>query len=315
MRIHSLGYVGVQSPAADTWLTIGPDVFGLEVSGRSDSSGERVIRVSWDDRAYRLALHPGPEHRLAYLGWEFPDSKALDAAVAELRQSGIAVTDSTPEERRDRSVRYLYSFSDPFGHRHEFFSGQLAFEGKFHGGHSTSRFVTGDQGLGHVVLVVPDIERAVEFFTGVLGLKTSDIINLGKPFGEMWFLRAANPRHHSLGVVGIEGMTGLHHIMVETTNPDAVGKAYDAAQKAKLPIASTLGRHVGDHMLSFYARTPTGFDFEIGWDSVRVDDTTWSSQYFDNDEGWPGEVWGHEYARLGIHATVHAIVPMTDEAP
>src|SRR4051794_38239090 len=70
MRIHSLGYVGVESPAASEWLTIGPDVYGLEVADRTDSAGEHVLRVSWDDRAYRLALHPGPEHKLAYLGWE-----------------------------------------------------------------------------------------------------------------------------------------------------------------------------------------------------------------------------------------------------
>ena len=132
--------------------------------------------------------------------------------------------------------------------------------------------MTGSQGLGHAVLVVPDIEQAVEFFTGVLGLKTSDITRVGGPFGEMWFLRAANPRHHSLGLMGMAGMSGLQHVMIETKNMDAVGMAYDAAHKAGLPIASSMGRHIGDRMLSFYARTPTGFDFEIGWDSIQVDD-------------------------------------------
>ena len=55
--------------------------------------------------------------------------------------------------------------------------------------------------------------------------------------------------------------------------------------------------------------------FEIGWDSVQVDDTTWSAQYFDAHEGWVGEVWGHEYAHLGVNPTIHPVgsaSPATD---
>lgn len=305
MRIHSLGYVGVESPEAEEWRTLGPDVYGLEV----DDAPDGVLRVRWDDRAYRLALHPGPEHRLAYLGWELPNARALEAAAAELSAAEIEVAEAKPEERAQRSVRYLYHFADPFGNRHEIFSGQLAFEGKFRGGRAQSSFVTGSQGLGHAVLVVPDIEQAVDFFTGPMGLQTSDITNIGGPFGEMWFLRAANPRHHSLGLMGMEGVNGLHHVMIETRNMDDVGIAHDRATKTGLPISSSLGRHIGDHMLSFYARTPTGFDFEIGWDSIQVDETTWTSQYFDNHAGWVGEVWGHEYAHLGLNPTIHPVDP------
>jgi extradiol dioxygenase len=302
MRIHSLGYVGVASPAIEEWRTLGPDVYGLEVA---DAPGG-VLRVRWDDRAYRLALHPGEEHRLAYLGWELPEFRALEAAAAELASAGVAVAEAKEEERRDRSVRHLYHFADPFGNRHEIFANQLTFEGRFRGGRSQSGFVTGAQGLGHAVLVVPDLPVAVEFFTGVMGLVCTDITNIGGPYGEMWFLRAANPRHHSLGLLGMDGLVGLHHIMIETTRMDDVGIAYDRAVTREMPISSALGRHMGDHMLSFYARTPTGFDFEIGWDSVRVGED-WSAQYHDSAEGWPGEVWGHRYAQLGRHPTLHPV--------
>ena len=303
MRIHSLGYVGVESPAANEWRALGPEVYGLEVV---EAPGE-VLRVRWDDRAYRLALHPGEQHRLAYLGWELPSARALEAAAAELAAAGIEVTEAKPAECAQRSVRYLYYFTDPFGNRHELFSGQLTFEGSFRGGRAQSSFVTGAQGLGHAVLIVPDIERGVEFFTGPMGLKTSDITNVGGPFGEMWFLRASNPRHHSLGLMGMAGLNGLHHVMIETRNMDDVGIAHERAVRRELPISSSLGRHIGDRMLSFYARTPTGFDFEIGWDSVQVDDATWSAQYYDSHQGWVGEVWGHDYAHLGLNPTVHPV--------
>jgi 2,3-dihydroxybiphenyl 1,2-dioxygenase len=303
VRIHSLGYVAVESPAIEEWATIGPHVYGLEVQ----KAPEGVLRVQWDDRAFRMALIPGTEHRLAYLGWELPHEQALKEAVAELRAAGVEVEEATARERADRSVLRLHHFADPFGNRHELFSGQLTFEGRFRGGRSQSGFVTGSQGLGHAVLVVPDIEAAVEFFTGLLGLKTSDVTSIGGPFGEMWFLRAANPRHHSLGLLEMEGMSGLHHIMIESRNMDDVGVAHDRALQAGLPLSSTLGRHIGDRMLSFYARTPTGFDFEIGWDSVQVDEATWSAEYHDASEGWVGEVWGHEYAGLGINPTIHKV--------
>jgi 2,3-dihydroxybiphenyl 1,2-dioxygenase len=305
MRIHSLGYIGVESPAAHEWPSLAREVYGLEV----DQAPGGVLRVRWDDRAYRLALHPGTEHRLAYLGWELPDAKSLEIAAEQLSAAGIEVTEATLGERQDRAVRYLYHFSDPFGQRHEIFSGQLTFEGKFRGELSQSDFITGNQGLGHAVLVVPDIDKAVEFFTGPLGLKTSDITNVGGPWGEMWFLRAANPRHHSLGLMSLDGMCGLQHIMIESRSLDAVGIAYDRARAIGLPIASSLGRHIGDRMLSFYARTPTGFDFEIGWDSVQIDEATWSAQYYDSTQGWVGEVWGHEFAPLGFNPTIHRVSP------
>ncbi|MFD7599733.1 VOC family protein [Streptomyces mirabilis] len=305
MRIHSLGYIGVESPGIEEWRTLAPRVYGLEV----DDAPGGALRVRWDDRAYRLALHPAKEHRLAYLGWELPDARALQAAAAELTAADVEVVEAKPEECKERAVRYLYYFADPFGNRHEIFSGQLTFEGKFRGGRSQSSFVTGNQGLGHAVLVVPDIEKAVDFYTGPMGLKTSDITHVGGPFGEMWFLRAANPRHHSLGLIQMDGMRGLQHVMVETRNLDDIGIAHDRAHEIGLPMASSLGRHIGDRMLSFYVRTPTGFDFEIGWDSVQVDEHTWSAQYYDSHEGWVGEVWGHEYSHLGINPTIHPVRP------
>ena len=34
----------------------------------------------------------------------------------------------------------------------------------------------------------------------------------------------------------------------------------------------TLGRHPNDRMFSFYAKTPSGFQFEFGWGGREVDD-------------------------------------------
>ena len=40
-------------------------------------------------------------------------------------------------------------------------------------------FVTGAQGLGHVVLLVPDLDAAERFFTAALGLRRTDTVEGG----------------------------------------------------------------------------------------------------------------------------------------
>lgn len=55
----------------------------------------------------------------------------------------------------------------------------------------------------------------------------------------------------------------------------------------------TLGRHTNDQMVSFYVRTPAGFDIEYGWGATEVDEQTWSVAKYSRTS-----VWGHEMADL-----------------
>jgi hypothetical protein len=48
----------------------------------------------------------------------------------------------------------------------------------------------------------------------------------------------------------------------------------------------TLGRHPNDRMFSFYARTPSGFQFELGWGGRQVDDATWTPTTYDHISEW-----------------------------
>jgi hypothetical protein len=84
----------------------------------------------------------------------------------------------------------------------------------------------------------------------------------------------ANPRHHSLALGGADRKR-IHHFMLEARTMDEVGLALDRTLKAGLRIMHTLGRHPNDRMFSFYARTPSGFNFEFGWGARDVDDATW----------------------------------------
>jgi extradiol dioxygenase len=237
-----------------------------------------------DDRHHRLAVHPGERNRLLYLGWDVGSGTALDEAVEHLDRSGIAHEKGTDEECRDRHVQGLIRFQDVVGFSQELFYGQLSSD-TFQPAPGRSGFVTGQQGMGHAVVVVPDLREADQFYTHHMGFRKSDEIYT---FITLWFYHC-NPRHHSLATVEMRGVRGLHHLMMQARELDDVGAAYDLCLQREIPLTMTLGRHPNDRMVSFYVQTPSGFDIEYGWGAIDVDDETWTVSTYDRPS-----VWGHK---------------------
>ena len=77
--------------------------------------------------------------------------------------------------------------------------------------------------------------------------------------------------------------------MLQLQSFDDVGQAIYRAQENEVEIAATLGRHTNDHMVSFYMKTPSGFDIEYGWGARVVDDATWHVQRHEAPS-----IWGHQ---------------------
>jgi 3,4-dihydroxy-9,10-secoandrosta-1,3,5(10)-triene-9,17-dione 4,5-dioxygenase len=84
--------------------------------------------------------------------------------------------------------------------------------------------------------------------------------------------------------------SGIVHLMVEVENSDDVGLCLDRALRRKVPLSATLGRHVNDLMLSFYMKTPGGFDVEFGCEGRTVDDHGWIAR-----ESTAVSLWGHDF--------------------
>ena len=154
--------------------------------------------------------------------------------------------------------------------------------------------MTGDLGLGHAVVTVRDPAESLAFYRDVLGFRVSDFIRFEPAPGaelELTFLHC-NPRHHTLALLPTPPRgKRLHHFMVELGELDDVGRAYELCEERGVPIASTLGRHTNDHMLSFYVTTPSGFQVEIGWGGRLVDDATWRVETHR-----AASIWGHRPA-------------------
>ncbi|HEY3240348.1 MAG TPA: VOC family protein [Acidimicrobiia bacterium] len=280
MKVRALGYVGAESPEAKQWEEFGPEVLGMQVV-----DGERpdTVYLRMDDRHHRIAIQQGGRDRLAYLGWEIASDDDLAEGVEELERAGIAVTEGTDEQLEERHVRRLVSFTDPGGARHELYYGQLSLPNQFSPGRPIAGFVTGEQGMGHVVCVVPDLEAATRFYK-LLGFKKSDEIYA---FIDAHFFHC-NPRHHTLAITEIPRVRGLHHIMIQLNSLDDVGLAYDIVQARDIPLTMTLGRHPNDRMVSFYVRSPSGFEIEYGWGALEVGED-WTVTQYD-----AVSVWGHK---------------------
>ncbi|MFI4934993.1 MAG: VOC family protein [Caulobacterales bacterium] len=285
MTIGSLGYLGLQVKDPVAWDAFATGVLGLMPA---ESAGE-THRYRLDDLGWRIAVEAGERDDLAYLGFEVAGPAELEAVRGRLVEGGVAVGNGDPALIADRGVLGLISCQDPDGLAVEVFYGPtLRTETPFASPAGVAAFVTGDQGLGHVVLSTKDMAAARRFYQDLLGFRLSDIIRMRmgpQSSFDMEFFHC-NPRHHTLALMPIPLPKRLHHFMIQTPNLDAVGFALERASAAGAPITASLGRHTNDHMVSFYSRTPAGFEVEFGYGALEVDDATWRVTRHDKPSSW-----------------------------
>lgn len=301
MKIKSIGYIGLASPHPEKWFDYCTQIIGLmparalpgegweEHTGTEGLKGiadDGSVYLKMDERQWRIAIHPADsETELLYFGLELDGHLELETAISELEAAGFAVRKGCATEAYNRAVTRIAYVKDPSGNNLELFYGPTT-DYNFSSPVPDLRFIAGHLGVGHFNLFVNDQAECFDFYTRLLGFKLSDYIRYG-PDKVLQFLRC-NPRHHSLAFVDLDSGNVLQHMLVEMASIDDVGKTLDRARKAGIEIASTLGRHRNDGMLSFYMRSPGGFDVEIGCDGKLLDEN-WSSNEF-----CEGDVWGHD---------------------
>ncbi|BBY64522.1 iron-dependent extradiol dioxygenase HsaC [Mycolicibacterium helvum] len=295
MTLKALGYMRIEATDVAAWREFGLKVLGM-VEGDGAVPGALYLRM--DEFAARLVIVPGDRDRLLISGWEVADAPALQGLRETLAKAGVDFVEGNREEKSERRVEGLIRFSDPAGNVLEAFHGAQYLGRRFVSpyGH---KFVTAEQGLGHVVLTCDDDAAAQAFYQDVLGFRLRDSMSLppqiaGRPAdGDPVWLRfyGCNPRHHALAFMPMPNPTGIVHLMVEVENSDDVGLCLDRANRRKVKMSATLGRHTNDKMLSFYMKTPGGFDVEFGCEGLEVEDDGWIAR-----ESTAVSLWGHDFS-------------------
>jgi extradiol dioxygenase len=285
MAVSQLAYLGIGVSDMARWREFASDVLGMQVV---DGGADGTVYLRMDECHHRVALHPSGADDVIYIGLQTATHAEYEQSKEALRAAGVALTQGTPAEIAQRRVLDFVKFE----------TGELPFElcvgphmrwdPPFRPGRQMSGFKTGALGLGHVVLRSTNRDESVRLLTDTLGFRISDYI------GTMVFLHC-NPRHHSIAFqpsakdLPRSRDKRMWHFMLETNSLDDVGAAMDIAARSGASLATTLGRHSNDQMVSFYVMTPSGFEVEYGWGGRLVDDATWIVQRHDR-----GTLWGHK---------------------
>lgn len=278
MSINALSYVRITGADLNAWESYARNVLGL-----IPIIDQGRLRLRLDERNYRIDVRSDGDP-ITVMGWDVSDERGLERVSESLENAGVTVTQGTPAEVADRDVLGLITFSDPWGLAHEVVYGQRlgAPDPRVNFTRPMGGYVTGDRGLGHWAVGVPDLNAAQAFYMDVLGFKASDIMP-----GLFAFLRV-NPRHHSLALMQWD-KAELHHLHLNVRDLEDLGRAHDKANEIGA-VRKSLGQHVNDGLVSFYCATPSDWQIEYGFGGMRIDDPDWNVRLV----GRPFSAWGHK---------------------
>ncbi|OHC35511.1 MAG: 2,3-dihydroxybiphenyl 1,2-dioxygenase [Pseudomonadales bacterium RIFCSPLOWO2_02_FULL_63_210] len=306
MDIIGIGYLGFESPNLEAWREYAPQVLGLGL-GNTPPGDPDSLYLRSDDRRHRIAFHPGPVDRIAYIGWEARGRQAFDAAVARFRDAGVVLEVGDAALRETRGVRELVRFRCPAGYRHELFYAQKWTPRSFVPGRPHGGFVADERGVGHIVLMTPDYGPELEaFFIDLMGFHW---YGAGAGKGRTGFFRAKlnDKTSHDIAFGHAPGMKGVQHIGLFVRSLRDLGETYDIVRKRELPMQMTLGQHSQDPHVSFYHFSPSGFAVECIHELQP-----WHHDGFElNPEQL--SVWGHERVGPILGPSVMPLVQYPDD--
>ena len=121
--------------------------------------------------------------------------------------------------------------------------------------------------LGHVAYRVKDVAKVVDFYTDVLGFRTSDWI--GDHFA---FLRCGVD-HHTVNFVQYKSPR-LHHIAFEVKDWAELQRGCEILQKNRIELVWGPLRHIVGHNVAAYHRNADGVRVEIFCEMDMMKDET-----------------------------------------
>jgi 2,3-dihydroxybiphenyl 1,2-dioxygenase len=288
-NVH-LGYIVIETDKFADWRRFGRDAIGMHL----DETMRDVMRFRLDDNECRFLLRRGPAEDVTALGWHIDDHHTFDEILRRITRHGVPTKEGTAEEAALRGVERLTRFPGPNGLVQEIFTvarrSDTPPDMAVRGG-----FVTGEAGIGHVAVTSKKPHQIHGYYDTVFDARLTDYIDetiSGLKF-KIRFLRV-NQRHHSVAIAAVNRLpinpirTRVQHLNIQVADLDDMTASYQRVKELGFHMALAVGQHTNDKELSYYAMTPSGFEWEVGWNPIVVDETTWEPTTYQGIS-----IWGH----------------------
>jgi 2,3-dihydroxybiphenyl 1,2-dioxygenase len=285
-----LGYLVVETERFTDWRRFGRDAIGMHV----EDTLRDVLRFRLDDHQCRFLLQRGPAEDVTALGWQVDGHGTFDEILARVTCHGVPVIEGTTEEAELRGVERLVRFPGPNGLAQELFTRPRIDDAPLDMA-VRDGFVTGDAGIGHVAVTSTKPHQMRGYYDTVFDARLTDYIDetiSGLKF-KIRFLRV-NHRHHSIAIAAVNRLpinpirTRVQHVNIQVAELDDMTASYQRVQDLGFHLALAVGQHTNDRELSYYAVTPSGFEWEVGWNPIVVDEKTWEATTYQGIS-----IWGH----------------------
>jgi len=280
IQVRRLGHATITTPDLDRAIDYYAEVVGLAPIHRDGSGAVLATKQGLE----AIALETGAPNALSRLSFQVAPGSDLAAIARALAAAGVKA------ERRSGispGIAEAVAFADPKGTLLEIFAEYtFADEDRRQAGIMPLK-------LGHVAYRVSDVQKVVDFYTGVLGFRVSDWRD-----HTFAFLRCG-PDHHTVNFV-FDETPQLHHIAFEVKDWAEIQRAAEWLAKNGIHLVWGPGRHIIGHNIAIYHRNA---------DKVRVEFFTEMDQmkdealgYFDprpwhQDRPQRPKVWGPETLR------------------
>lgn len=291
-----MGYAVIESMRLAQWKLFLKQGLGLNLADESES----VQRYRIDSRFCRLLVTQGAAEEIQTIGYQVDDEHALACMLARFEARGLTVSKHSGEEAGVRGVDEFHRLLGPKSLVIELYTNS----------HDSSQpldmlssgFVTGPAGMGHVAMTSRQPVKVQRFYQEFFDARLSDRIHQSMAGGVMLdiaFLRL-NERHHSVAIAATRGLrmdpirTKVQHMNLQVANMDDLSNAFRRCKDLGFEMAHEIGQHPNDLELSFYVITPSGFEMELGWDALAVNEANWTPADYPNIS-----VWGHKPQKAG----------------
>src|ERR1700758_2133280 len=287
-NVH-LGYIVIETDRFADWRRFGQDAIGMHL----DDTLPDVTRFRLDSNECRFLLQRGPAEDVVALGWQLDDHDTFDEILARVTRHGVPIVEGTAEEAALRGVERLVRFPGPHGLAQEVFTRPRTSTAPLD--MRAGGFVTGAAGMGHVAITSKKPHQMRGYYNTVFDARLTDYIDetISGLKLKIRFLRL-NERHHSVAIAAVNRLpinpirTRVQHLNIQVAELDDMTASFQRVRELGFHMALAVGQHTNDKELSYYAMTPSGFEWEVGWNPIVVDEKTWEPSTHQGIS-----IWGH----------------------